>query len=127
MVLGASSGKKSMRIFWPLSSVMTADWLTTNLSSVDDLDGLDAVADPDLLDDAHAAGDATERRVLAVQEVGGAQHDVDLAAGRVRVIGPRHAEHAAVERPLVELALDRVTGTAAAHLGIVQRQGLGLR
>src|SRR5437588_734993 len=116
-----------MRIFWPLSSVMTSDWLTTNLSSVDDLDGLDAVADVDLLDDAHAAGDAAERRVLAVQEVGRAQHDVDLAAGRVRIVGSRHAEHAAIERPLVELGLDRVARPTAAHLGIVQRQGLGLR
>src|SRR6185436_10744333 len=102
----------------PLSSVMTADWVTRGSSLGDDLDGLDAIADTDLVDHAHAGDDAAEGRVLAVQERRGAQHEIDLAAGRVGIVGARHAEHAALEGPLVELRLDRVAGAAAAHLRV---------
>src|SRR5262245_65633514 len=72
---------------------------------LDDPYALDAVADLDLIDHAHAAGHLAEGGVLAVQEVGGAEHDVDLTAGGVGVVGPRHAQHAAIDGPLVELGL----------------------
>src|SRR6185369_3408210 len=104
----------------PLSRVITADWATTLSLLGDDLDGLDAIADADLIDHAHAGHHAAEGRVLAVQERGRAQHEIDLAAGRVGIVGPRHAEHAALEGSLVELRLDRVPGAAAAQPGIVE-------
>src|SRR5207249_11512099 len=65
-----------------------------------------------------ALGDPAERRVLIVQEMGGPEHDVDLAARRVRILGAGHAEDAPIERPLVELALDRVARAAGADPGI---------
>jgi len=37
------------------------------------------VADLDLVDDVHALGDLAERRVLAVEEVRVAEHEIDLA------------------------------------------------
>src|SRR6185369_12002605 len=111
----------------PLSRVITADWVTTLSLLGDDLDGLDAIAHADLVDHAHAGHHAAEGRVLAVQERGRAQHEIDLAAGGGRIVGPGHAEHAALEGTLVELRLDRVARPAAAHPRIVEGQRLGLR
>src|SRR4030095_4962792 len=98
----------------------------TMVSSVD-FDGLHAVADLDLVDDVHAADPAPEGGVLAVEMAGRAEHDVELAPGRVGIALARHPEDAALEGALVELGLDRVAGTAGAHARSVHRQRLRLR
>src|SRR3990170_1190042 len=89
------------------------------LRRLDDLDGLHLVADADLVHDLHARGDLAEDRVLAVEEVGRGQRDVELAARRVGALAAGHGEDAADVLLLVELGLDGVPGTAAAvALGI---------
>src|SRR5512136_2040865 len=74
------------------------------------LDGhrLHLVADLDLVHHVHAGGDPAEDGVLAVEEVGGGQGDVELAARRVRGLRARHRDRATVVLLLVELVLDRV-------------------
>src|SRR4029434_11338733 len=98
----------------------------TMVSSVD-LDGLHAVADLDRVDDVHPADHAPERGVLAVEMAGRAEHDVELAPGRVGFVLPRHSEDAALEGALVELGLDRVAGAARSHARGVHRERLRLR
>src|SRR6185369_4085221 len=86
---------------------------------VHDLHRLHLVADPDLVDHVHAGGDDAEDRVLAVEEVGGGEHDVELAPRGIGVIAPRHGHRAADVLLLVELRLDLVAGPAhAIALGI---------
>src|SRR5438876_11202590 len=119
-----------MSIALPLSSVIRAvcvmgeipySWQLLNL------DGFDAVADLDLVDDVHALRDLAERRVLAVQEVRVAEHEVHLARRGIGIVRARHAEHAAVERLLVELGLERLARPALTHLRLVHRGGLRQR
>src|SRR5512145_3351588 len=98
----------------------------TVISSLD-FYGLHAVADLDLVDDVHATDHAPERRVLAVEMIGRAQHDVELAPRRVGIVLARHAEHAPVELAIVELGLDRVPRAAGPHLRMVHRERLRLR
>src|SRR6267143_2064389 len=95
--------------------------------SLVDLDRLHAGADPDRVDDVHAADHPAERGVLAVEMAGGTEHDVELAAGRVGFVLSRHPEHAAVELPVVELGLDRIPRTAGSHRRMVHRERLRLR
>src|SRR5688572_22555515 len=91
----------------------------TLLVDLDDLHRLHLVADLDLVHQLHAGGHSPEDGVLAVEEVGRGQRDVELAARRVRGLGARHREHAADVLLLVELVLDRVAGApGAVALGI---------
>src|SRR5215471_8525471 len=90
-------------------------------------DGFHAIADFDLVDDVHAADNAPERGVLAVEMAGRAEHDVELAPGRVGIATPRHPEDAALEGALVELGLDRVPGATGPHGRSVHRERLRLR
>src|SRR6516162_4157837 len=127
-VFGASSGKNSIRISPPFSSAMTPVCFTrVPFSSGRDLDRLHAGADLDAVDDLHAADHPTERGVLPVEMAGGPEHDVELAARRVGIVPPRHAEDTALELPAVELRVDRVARPARAHIGMVHRQRLRLR
>src|SRR5262249_15612417 len=105
---------------------MTPICFTMALSSVH-LERFDAVADLDLVDDVHAADHAPEGGVLAVEMAGRAEHDVDLAPGRIGIVLARHPENAPLEGALVELGLDRVAGAAGAHARGIHRQGLRLR
>src|SRR4030095_1615617 len=105
---------------------MTPICFTMALSSVH-LERFDAVADLDLVDDVYAADHTPEGGVLAVEVAGRAEHDVDLAPGRIGIVLARHPEDAPLEGPLVELRLDRVAGTAGAHARRFHRQGLRLR
>src|SRR2546428_10501453 len=98
----------------------------TEVSSVD-LDRLHAVADLDRVDDLHAVDHPAERGVLAVEMLGCAEHDVELAARRVGIALPRHPEQAAGELPLVELGLDRVPRAARPHCRMIQRERLRRR
>src|SRR4030095_981153 len=98
----------------------------TMVSSVD-LYRLHAVADLDLVDDVHALDHAPERCVLAVEMIGRAEHDVELAPRRVGIVLARHAEHPPVELAVVELGLDRVPRAAGTHLRMVHRERLRLR
>src|SRR4030095_8549752 len=105
---------------------MTPICFTMALSSVH-LERFDAVADLDLVDDVYAADHTPEGGGLAVEMAGRAEHDVDLAPGRIGIGPARPAEHAPPRGPLVELRRDRVAGTAGAHARGVHRQGLQLR
>src|SRR5262245_40919982 len=126
-----------MRISWPLSSVITAvcfmtrpfAWRPSELagSLLHDLHGLDAVATLDAVDGVHAAGHAAEDRVVAVEEVGGTERDVELAAGRVGILRARHGDDAAVVLLLVELRLQRVAGSAGAEPRVARGERLGER
>src|SRR5690242_2253719 len=89
------------------------------LGGLEDLHRLHLVADLDLVDHVHAGGDPAEHGVLAVEEMGGGQRDVELAARRVRGLGAGHRHHAAHVLLLVELVLDGVArATGAVALGI---------
>src|SRR5688572_6582366 len=92
-----------------------------------DLDGLHAVAHANAIHDVHAARDAAEDRVLAVEEVGVSEGDVELAARGIGMLAARHRHRAAVVLLLVELRLDLVAGIAGAELRIALRQGLRQR
>src|SRR2546427_6385800 len=104
---------------------MTPVCFTMTVSSVH-LDRSHAVADLDLVDDVHAADHAPERGVLAVEMGGRAEHDVELAPGRVGIVLPRHPEDAALEGTLVELRLDRVSGAARPQARSAHRERLRL-
>src|SRR5262252_84463 len=75
----------------PLPS-MTAPFLISSdqaiglLGGLDDLHRLHLVAALDLVHDVHARGHLAEDGVLAVQEVGGRERDVELAPGRVGIL-----------------------------------------
>src|ERR1700675_2871191 len=84
------------------------------LRCVHDRDGLHLVALLDVVHDVHAGDDLAEHGVLAVEEVRRGEHDVELAAGGVGVVAPRHGDGAAVVLVLVELGLDLVPGAARA-------------
>src|SRR5687768_11250282 len=105
-----------MRISLPLSSVMTAVCFTTILSGVaveagwprelwsgDDSYGLHAVTRPDAVHHVHPAGDAAEDRIFAVEKVGVAESDVELAARGVGMLAARHGHRTAIVLLLVEL------------------------
>src|SRR5260221_12891423 len=64
------------------------------LGGLDDLHRLHLVALLDLVHHVHPRGDRAEDGVLAVQEIGRGQGDVELAAGGVRVVAPRHGHRA---------------------------------
>src|SRR5205807_8852467 len=82
---------------------------STRLPSLaDDPDRCDPVADLQRVRELHALHDAPEDRVLPVEPARRLEGDVELAARGVGVAAPRHAERAALVRPLVELGLERV-------------------
>src|SRR5215471_2985971 len=68
----------------------------------------------DAVDVLHAGHDAAEHRVLTVQVRCRAVADVELAAGRVRILTARHRQRPAHVLLLVELRLDLVAGAAGA-------------
>src|SRR6185503_1872933 len=84
------------------------------LGNFRDLHRLHLVAHLDLVHHLHAGGHTAEDGVLAVEEVGGGQRDVELAARRGRGLGARHREDAADVLLLVELVLDGVAGASGA-------------
>src|SRR5215469_5793650 len=84
------------------------------LRGLDDLHRLHLVALLDLVDHVHARHDLAEHGVLAVEEIRGRERDVELAACRIGIAGPRHRHGAAHVGLLVELRLDLVAGTAGA-------------
>src|SRR3990172_4881973 len=89
------------------------------LRRVHDRDGFHLVALLDVVHDVHARDDLAEHGVLAVEEVRRGERDVELAAGGVGVVAPRHGDGAAVVLVLVELGLDLVAGAArAVALGV---------
>src|SRR5882672_9759849 len=89
------------------------------LGNLDDLHRLHLVALLDVVHDVHARGDLAEHGVLAVEEVGGREGDVELAPRRIRILAPGHGHRAAHVLVLVELGLDLVAGPArAVTLGI---------
>src|SRR5262245_4883224 len=99
--------------------LISSDQAMGLLGCLDDLHGLHLVALLDVVHDVHARRDLAEDRVLAVQEVGRSQRDVELAARGVGILAAGHGYHAADMLLLVELRLDLVTGTAGAvALGI---------
>ena len=57
---------------------------------------------------------------MAVEELGVAEADEELAAGAVGVLGARGGEHAPDVRAVVELGLDLVAGIAGAPAGFVR-------
>jgi hypothetical protein len=57
----------------------------------------------DLVDMLHAGHDAAEHRIFAVHRHARHEHDVELAVGAVRLLGPRHRDGAAQVRQIVEL------------------------
>src|SRR6266581_4769458 len=99
--------------------LMRSDQAMNLLGRLDDLDRLHLVALLDIVHDVHARGDLAEHGVLAVEEVGGGEGDVKLAARGVGILAARHGHHAAHVLLLVELGLDLVPGAARAiTLGI---------
>src|SRR2546428_51163 len=88
----------------------------------DDLDGLDAVADLDRIDDVHAARDPTEDGVLAVQLGRRGERDVELAARGIGVPAARHGQHATVVLARVELGLELIAGAAGPQARIARGQ-----
>ncbi len=74
----------------------------------------------DLVDMLHAGHDLTCNGVLAIEGRRGLEHDEELAVGRVRVHGARHAECAAFElRFARELSLEvgKVAAARAVPVG----------
>ncbi len=64
----------------------------------------------------HSRNDLTPDRILAVEEMPVLEHDEELAVGTVRVLRPRHADHAPVERDLGKLGRNvRSVGSAGAR------------
>src|SRR6266498_4249676 len=99
--------------------LMRSDQAMNLLGRLDDLDRLHLVALLDIVHDVHARGDLAEHGVLAVEEVGGGEGDVKLAARGVGILAARHGHYAAHVLLLVELGLDLVPGAARAiTLGI---------
>src|SRR5262249_3146336 len=81
----------------------------------------------DLVRDLDALRDAAERRVLPIEEAGVLDADEELTARAVRVVGPRHGQHAALVRGVVELGLDGVAGSPRAVLAARSLRVLGVR
>ena len=79
----------------------------------------------DLLDPLAAGDDLAEGGVLAVEELGVAVADEELAAGRIRMLGTGHGDHAAGVRAVVELGLHLVARVAGA--GDALGAGFGVR
>src|SRR4030095_7375191 len=75
--------------------LMRSDQAINLLSCLDDLHRLHLVALLDVVHDVHARGDLAEHGVLAVEEMGGSEHDVELAARRARSRAPRHRQRSA--------------------------------
>src|SRR6266436_1833921 len=99
--------------------LMRSDQAMNLLGRLDDLDRLHLVALLDVVHDVHARGDLAEDGVLAVEEVGGGEGDVALAARGVGILAARHGHRAAHVLLLVELGLDLVAGPSrAVTLGI---------
>src|SRR5580765_7478886 len=99
--------------------LMRSDQAMNLLGRLDDLHRLHLVALLDVVHDVHARGDLAEHGVLAVEEMGGGEHDVELAARRVRILAAGHGHRAAHVLVLVELGLDLVAGAArAVALGV---------
>src|SRR6266511_1850532 len=90
--------------------LMRSDQAMNLLGRLEDLDRLHLVALLDVVHDVHARGDLAEDGVLAVEEVGGGEGDVELAARGVGVLAARHGHHPAHVLLLVELGLDLVAG-----------------
>src|SRR5216683_6525815 len=80
--------------------------------SLQDLHRLHLVTLLDVVHDVHPRDDLSEDGVLAVEEVRGGEHDVELATRRVGIVAPRHGDRAAHVLVLVELGLDLVSGAA---------------
>src|SRR4030095_4552767 len=99
--------------------LMRSDQAMNLRGRLDDLHRLHLVALLDVVHDVHARGDLAEHGVLAVEEVGSREGDVELAPRRVRILAAGHGHHSAHMLVLVELGLDLVTGPArAVALGI---------
>src|SRR5687768_13449691 len=82
----------------------------------------------DLVGDFHAAHDAAEGGVLAVEEPGILHHDEELAARAVRALRARHGDDPALVRRVVELRLQpRAAGAAGAVGGARSLLVLGVR
>ena len=78
-----------------------------------------------LLQHVVALDELAEGRVLTIQEARVAVADEELAACRIRILGPGHGDHTPLVGALVELGLDlvaRVAGAPAVLLGIVLGQ-----
>src|SRR6058998_2625992 len=89
------------------------------LGDLDDLHRLHLVALLDVVHDVHARGDLAEDGVLAVEEMGRGQRDVELAARRIGILATGHGHRSAHVLLLVELGLDLVARSSrAVALGI---------
>src|SRR6202022_4486747 len=71
----------------------------------------------DLVDELHARHDLAPHRVLAVEEVRVLEHDEELAARAVGIVGAGHRDSAAHMRLLREFGLERVAHAARAGAG----------
>src|SRR5262245_33340095 len=66
----------------------------------------------DLVDIFHAGDDTAPHRILAVEEVATLEHNEELAVAVIRVLCPRHADRAALERLAREFGGQLGAGTA---------------
>ena len=78
----------------------------------------------ELVDDIHAAHDFADHRVLAVEERALIEHDEELAVGRMRIAGPRHADGAADIGHVGELGLQVGMVRAAGAVAVFAVAGL---
>src|SRR3989442_7832057 len=95
--------------------LISSDQAMRSPGGLDDLHRLHLVALLDLVHHVHPRGDLAEHGVLAVEEMGGGERDVELAPGGIGTLASRHGEHAPHVLLLVELRLDRIA--RAAHAG----------